>query len=95
MTIIIKDIPGMDPGEVLDVLNDITNSPVQTGHGGFVVPEETAYEFLRAFLTVSGYIQPEISTLEPEPEPEPEPTLVEIDMTPPKRRPGRPRKVQP
>lgn len=93
MTVIIKDIPGMTDAEVLDALRDISNSPIPTGHGGFVVGEEIAYEFLRAFLIVAGYLdQDPPTTVTPEP-PTVEETLIAVD--PPKRRPGRPRKVQP
>lgn len=91
--IIIKEVPGMTAPEVLDALNDISNSPVATGHGGFVIPEEVAYEFLRAFLIVSGYLRPD-PIGEPEPEPERR-TMVDLNNDQPKRRPGRPRKVQP
>ena len=90
MTVIIKDVPGMTPTEVLDALNDISNSPIPTGHGGFVVGEEVAFEFLRAFLIVSGYVQPDPPTQVEETEP-----TSNIAIDPPKRRPGRPRKVQP
>lgn len=95
MTVIIKDIPGMTDAEVLDALSDISNSPISTGHGGFVVGEEIAYEFLRAFLIMNGYLHqdpPTTVTLGPL-------TVEEIPeaatIDPPKRRPGRPRKVQP
>jgi hypothetical protein len=75
MTVIIKDIPDMTGAEVLDALRDISDQPVPTGYGGFVVDEKTAYEFLRAYLIVIGSLAPEQTTVtattEPEPEPEP------------------------
>jgi len=54
MTIIIKDVPGLTDREVLEVLMDITTSPIATGHGGFVVDEDIAEQFLTAYLIVSG-----------------------------------------
>lgn len=53
MTIIIKDVPGLTTRELLDALMDITGS-VTTGHGGFVVEEEVAEQFLSAYLIASG-----------------------------------------
>lgn len=54
MTIIIKDVPGLTDREVLEVLMDITTSPIATGHGGFVVDEDIAEQFLTAYLIVAG-----------------------------------------
>lgn len=64
MTVIIKDVPGVGTRDVLDALHDISpNRPIQTGHGGFVVDEETALEFLSAYLRAMGRLAP----IEPEP----------------------------
>lgn len=55
MTVIIKDIPDMTGSEILDALHDIRpGQTILTGHGGFVVDEETALEFLRAYLIATG-----------------------------------------
>lgn len=55
MTVIIKDLPEMTGAEILDALRDIRpDQPVSTGHGGFVVDEKTALEFLRAYLIATG-----------------------------------------
>jgi len=71
MTVILKDIPGVTVRELLDTLHDIrSDRPVQTGHGGFVVDEETALEFLQAYLVVTGKREP-LAAPESEPEPEP------------------------
>lgn len=53
MTIIIKDVPGLTTRELLDALMDITGSVI-TGHGGFVVDENVAEQFLSAYLIASG-----------------------------------------
>lgn len=55
MTVVIKDIQGMTGAEILDALHDIRpDQQIATGHGGFVVDEETALEFLRAYLIATG-----------------------------------------
>lgn len=55
MTVILKDIPGMTGVEILDALHDIRpGQPTPTGHGGFVTDEETALEFLQAYLVAFG-----------------------------------------
>lgn len=55
MTVILKDIPGVSVREMIDALQDIRpGQPITTGHGGFVVDEETAMEFLRAYLIAMG-----------------------------------------
>lgn len=73
MTVIIKDIPDMTAVEILDALHDINSSqPVRTGHGGFVVDEETALEFLSAYLRATGRLAPAM----PAPAPAPEPVVV-------------------
>lgn len=56
MTIIIKDVPGLTTREVLEALADIDpiDQPIVTGHGGFVVDEDTAERFLLAYLIASG-----------------------------------------
>lgn len=54
--IIIKDVPGLDTRELLDALLDITppGQDITTGHGGFVVDEDTAEQFLSAYLIAAG-----------------------------------------
>ena len=54
--IIIKDVPGLDIRELLDALLDITppGQDITTGHGGFVVDEDTAEQFLSAYLIAAG-----------------------------------------
>lgn len=55
--IIIKDIPGLTQRETLDALLDIIppGAPqVSTGHGGFVVDEDTAARFLAVYLIAAG-----------------------------------------
>lgn len=65
--IILKDMPGLTTRDLLDLLGDINPEAKHvTGHGGFVVSERTAYEVLRAYLTVTGEIQ--VPTPEPEPD---------------------------
>jgi len=55
--IVIKDVPGLTPREVLEALIDITNPndfAIATGHGGFVVDEDVAERFLSAYLIAIG-----------------------------------------
>lgn len=55
--IIIKDVPGLTTREILEALIDITDPtdpPIATGHGGFVVDEDTAERFLSAYLIAAG-----------------------------------------
>jgi hypothetical protein len=54
--IVIKDVPGLTPREVLEALLDITGpaASVATGHGGFVVDEDVAERFLSAYLIAIG-----------------------------------------
>jgi hypothetical protein len=55
--IVIKDVPGLTPREVLDALLDLTDPtdpPIVTGHGGFVVAENLAERFLSAYLIATG-----------------------------------------
>jgi hypothetical protein len=55
--IIIKDVPGLTNREILEALIDITDPddpPIATGHGGFVVDEDTAERFLSAYLIAAG-----------------------------------------
>lgn len=51
--IIIKDVPGLTTSEILEALLDIADS-VSTGYGGFVVDEDTAEQFLSAYLIAAG-----------------------------------------
>lgn len=52
--IIIKDVPGLSPIEVVRELVAISGQPVPTGHGGFLVDEDTAETFLSAYLIATG-----------------------------------------
>jgi len=55
--IVIKDVPGLSPREILEALTDITgpnDPPIATGHGGFVVDEDIAERFLSAYLIAAG-----------------------------------------
>lgn len=55
MTVILKDIWGVSVREMIDALQDIhPGLPITTGHGGFVVDEETALEFLQSYLIATG-----------------------------------------
>ena len=57
--IVFKDVPGLTYRETLQELIAISNDQAATGYGGVVVDEETAYEFLRAYLTILGKIKDE------------------------------------
>lgn len=80
--IIIKDVPGLTPREILETLEDINPGSAQTGHGGFVTDEATGYEFLRAYLIAS-------EKLPAEPIREPEPVFEMAPVLGPVRRGGR------
>lgn len=70
--IVFKEVPGLTKVEVLKELIEISNDNVTTGHGGVVVDEQSAYEFLRAYLIAIGKIKDDRV-----PEPEIEPEVVE------------------
>jgi hypothetical protein len=49
--IILKDIPGITQKELLHLIADTTPiGEIQTGHGGYVVDERTAHEFLSRYI---------------------------------------------
>lgn len=67
--IIIKEVPGLDPRELLEAITDIVDPydpPVVTGHGGFVVSEDVAERFLSAYLIMIGK-RPKPTTTRTEP----------------------------
>jgi hypothetical protein len=68
--IIVKDVPGLTQSELLEALTDLVDpgsSPIVTGHGGFVVDEDTAERFLSAYLITTGNRPPAPAHVDTEP----------------------------
>lgn len=72
--IIIKSVPGLTTADIMSAIADrVPGDQVQTGHGGIVVDETTAFVFLQRYLDAVAGNPPQEA---------PEETPEEIDTTP-------------
>lgn len=58
MTVVLREIPGLDLRELVQAIRDIagTDVPIETGYGGVVVDESLAWRFLRDYLVATGEV---------------------------------------
>lgn len=58
MTVVLRDIPGLDLRELVEAIRDIagTDVPIETGYGGVVVDESLAVRFLGDYLAATGEV---------------------------------------
>jgi hypothetical protein len=94
--IVIKEVPGLTPRETLEALLDMAapdGPPVTTGHGGFVVDEDTAERFLLAYLTLTGKRPPVVEDKPRDVEDKPRDRVETKTPRPAPRRAGRRKEV--
>jgi hypothetical protein len=102
MTVVLRDVPGLTPRELIEAAQDVSDpdESIVTGYGGIVVSERLALRFLRAYLTATGAVTPRPPTVkrptataeqqEPVVEPKPAPEQAEHQQPPPEtKRPPR------